>query len=132
MRIVIITGCDRSGTTFLANLLKHAPDIEARHEFFGASAALNPSQPGRTFNALSYYDPDHPYLERILRHEKDEVLARFPDRHAFVAPSNDDNSRGHGGDAKSSTGTAAKAKGPCELSSLLGATGAGRPSLQTF
>ena len=84
MRFVIVTGCDRSGTTFLANLLDRAPNVEARHEFFGTSALLNPNQPGRTFSALSYYDPGHPYLERTLRHEKDQVLARFPDRHAFV------------------------------------------------
>ncbi len=84
MRFVIVTGCDRSGTTFLANLLDRAPDVEARHEFFGTSAFLNPSQPGRTFNALSYYDPGHAYLERTLRHEKDQVLARYSDRDAFV------------------------------------------------
>lgn len=84
MRFIIITGCDRSGTTFLANLLSHAPNVEARHEFFGASALLNPSQPSRTFNTLGYYHPGHPYLERTLHHEKDQVIARFPDRHVFV------------------------------------------------
>ena len=80
MKFVIVTGCDRSGTTFLANLLDRAPDIEARHEFFGSSDVLNPSQPGRTFNALSYYDPGHPYLERTLRHEKGRLVADSPAR----------------------------------------------------
>ena len=63
-----------SGTTFLANLLNHAPDVEARHEFFGDSV----------FMTLSYYQPSHPYLELRLRQQREQVLARFPRLHTFV------------------------------------------------
>lgn len=88
MRFIVITGCDGSGTTFLANLLKHAPDVEARHQFFGSSTFLNPSRPRRTFNNLGYYHPSHPYLELTLRREKEQVVARFPEIHAFVDVNN--------------------------------------------
>ena len=49
----------RSGTTFLSNLLNHAPDFESRHEFFGA----------RNFVTMSYYEPSHPCLELFLRQQ---------------------------------------------------------------
>ncbi len=74
MRFIVITGMGRSGTTFLANLLNHAPDVEARHEFFG----------DRNFVAMSYYRPSHPYLELRLRQQREQVLARFPKLHTFV------------------------------------------------
>ena len=74
MRIIVITGMDRSGTTFLANLLSRAPDVEAQHEFFGDAAYI----------PLSYYQPNHPYLELQLRQQRQELVARFPQLHTFV------------------------------------------------
>ena len=74
MRFIVITGMGRSGTTFLANLLNHAPDVEARHEFFG----------DRNFVTVSYYEPSHPYLELRLRQQREQVLALFPRLHTFV------------------------------------------------
>lgn len=59
---------------FLANLLKHTPDVEAHHEYFC----------NRTFMTLSYYQPNHPYLEHILRRQRQHVAARFPENHTFI------------------------------------------------
>ncbi len=84
MRFIIITGCERSGTTFLANFINHAPDVEARHEFFGGNSFMNPSQPHRTFRTLGYYLPNHPYLELTLRHEKEALAVAYPELTTFV------------------------------------------------
>lgn len=84
MRFIVITGCDRSGTTFLANFINHATNVEARHEFFGGDNFLNVSQPHRSFRTLAYYRPNHPYLEVTLRREKEGLEAAYPDLATFV------------------------------------------------
>lgn len=60
MRLVVVTGASRSGTTFLGGLLGRAVNATSRHEFLTS----------REFSYISYYNPQHP----SLRHDIDERL----------------------------------------------------------
>ena len=84
MRFIIITGSGRSGTTFLANLLNHAQDVEARHQFFGGRTAMNAAFSRDTLRTISYYQPNHPMLEMTLRQQAERAVAEFPKLQAFV------------------------------------------------
>ena len=61
MRLVVVTGASRSGTTFLGGLLGRAVNATSRHEFLTS----------REFSYVSYYNPHHP----SLRHDIGERLA---------------------------------------------------------
>ena len=84
MKFIIITGMGRSGTTFIANLLGRARGIEARHEFFGGPTTLNAHSTRDTFRTVSYYRPNHPFLELVLRQQKQQIEAEYPNLHTFV------------------------------------------------
>ncbi len=55
MKLVVITGASRSGSTFLGDLMRHAANTAAHHELIG----------GRDFFCVSAYAPEHPFI----RHE---------------------------------------------------------------
>lgn len=63
MKLVIITGASRSGSTFFGELMRQADNTRARHEFIG----------GRDLFCVSAYCPNHPFV----RHAIAEGLARL-------------------------------------------------------
>lgn len=74
MPFIIVTGMGRTGQTFLANLLDHAENVEARNEYFG----------DKNYMALSYYRPTHPFLEMRLRQQRKQLQVGFPEDQIFV------------------------------------------------
>ena len=56
MKLVVITGASRSGTTFMAGLLGRATNVTSRHEFLTSGE----------FSYVSYYSPQHPSLRRDI------------------------------------------------------------------
>ncbi|MBI1212642.1 MAG: hypothetical protein GC190_14350 [Alphaproteobacteria bacterium] len=56
MRLVVVTGASRSGTTFLGGLLDRAENATSRHEYLTS----------REFSYVSYYNPRHPALRRDI------------------------------------------------------------------
>jgi hypothetical protein len=68
MNLVVITGASRSGSTFLGDLMRHADNVSAHHEFIG----------GRDFFCVSAYAPGHPYV----RHEVAAGIARMAGENA--------------------------------------------------
>lgn len=84
MRFIIITGSGHSGTTFVADLLSHARDIEVRHQFFGGPTPMNAACSRNILRTLSYFQPNHPTLELTLREQREQVVAQFPELQTFV------------------------------------------------
>ena len=84
MRFIIITGSGQSGTTFLANLLSHARDIEVRHQYFGGRTGMYVDFSHSTMKTLSYYQPNHPMLELTLRQRMEQTVAWFSELQTFV------------------------------------------------
>jgi hypothetical protein len=74
LRFIIITGMGRSGSTFLAELLNHAANAEARHEYLA----------GKHFLSLSYYHPGHPYLVHELTRNRRDVEAEWAGTDLFI------------------------------------------------
>lgn len=68
MRVVVVTGASRSGTTFLGGLLDRAKSTTSRHEFLTS----------REFSYLAFYNPLHPSLQR-------DVAARLMDAEQLAA-----------------------------------------------
>ncbi len=84
MRFIIITGSGHSGTTFLTNLLSHAPDIEVRHQYFGDRTGRYADFSRNVMKCLSYYQTNHPMLELMLRKQMEQTVAQFPELQTFV------------------------------------------------
>lgn len=73
-RTIILTGVGRSGTVFTATLLNHAENVVACHEHF-----LD-----KHLDALSYYKPDHPYVDHALRRGAEALRQKHPEATTFV------------------------------------------------
>jgi hypothetical protein len=57
MKTVVMTGASRSGSTFFGDLMRHAANVEARHEQIG----------GRDFFCVSAYAPDHAFVRHDVK-----------------------------------------------------------------
>src|ERR1700753_64536 len=63
MKLVVITGASRSGSTFLGDLMRHAANAPAYHELIG----------GRDFFCVSAYAPDPPFISHEIKAGVDQM-----------------------------------------------------------